>query len=97
MLLEPSLLRHLAFFPLCFGLPPLHHFVTRLSNSQAPLFTHTPSALRTFLSRLISAYRKPLPPGSNPFLEGEALGRAKAAQRAANIDRAMEQLLFAPH
>lgn len=52
---------------------------------------------RSFLSRLISAYRKPLPPGSNPFLEGEALGRAKAAQRAANIDRAMEQLLFAPH
>lgn len=48
MLLEPSLLQHLAFFPLCFGLPPLHHFVTRLSNSQAPLFTDTPSALRTF-------------------------------------------------
>jgi len=48
MLLEPSLLRHLAFFPLCFGLPPLHHFVTRLSNSQAPLFTHTPSVLCTF-------------------------------------------------
>lgn len=35
-------------------------------------------------------------PGSNPFLEGEALGRAKAAHRAANIDRATEQLLFAP-